>query len=88
VSRSTIVALGGVEDDLHKQSSREGGEVRGSVKKGDHDLCRRCCSPHLTRVEIRPSSNGGERSAGMDMVADGGRMRRTTQGAVEHRGGE
>jgi hypothetical protein len=38
VSRSTAVPLVGVEDDLHKQSSREGGEVRGSVKKGDHNL--------------------------------------------------
>jgi hypothetical protein len=36
------------------------------------DAARPCCSPHLNRVEVRPSSNGGERSAGMDMAASGG----------------
>jgi hypothetical protein len=40
------------------------------------DAARRCCSAHLNRVEVRPSSHGGELSAGKDMEAGGGRRRR------------
>jgi hypothetical protein len=36
------------------------------------DAARRCCSPHLNRVEVQPSSHGEERSARMDMAASGG----------------